>query len=101
MKEEELPTPVFVDLVKESEPSKEEREDNGGREEESGAEDKTDLSRLDIHNVTDVYMQLDNPFGSIRLKSLHVNTLIDPIELDLKEVSIGLKVVIYSFSNTI
>ncbi|KTG39087.1 hypothetical protein cypCar_00011681 [Cyprinus carpio] len=46
MKEEELPTPVFVDLVKESEPSKEEREDNGGREEESGAEDKTDLSSL-------------------------------------------------------
>ncbi len=72
-----------------------------GEKKKSGAEDKTDLSRLDIHNVTDVYMQLDNPFGSIRLKSLHVNTLIDPIELDLKEVSIGLKVVIYSFSNTI
>ncbi|KAL1282115.1 hypothetical protein QQF64_000918 [Cirrhinus molitorella] len=45
-KEEELPTPVFVDHVKDSEPSKEEREDNGGREEESGAEDKTDLSSL-------------------------------------------------------
>ncbi|XP_016099026.1 uncharacterized protein [Sinocyclocheilus grahami] len=45
-KEEELPTPVFLDHVKESEPSKEEREDNGGREEESGAEDKTDLSSL-------------------------------------------------------
>lgn len=49
-KEDALPNPVFVDHVKESEPSKEEREDNGGREEESGAEDKTDLSRLDIFN---------------------------------------------------
>ncbi|RXN04475.1 serine arginine repetitive matrix 1-like isoform X2 [Labeo rohita] len=45
-KEDALPNPVFVDHVKESEPSKEEREDNGGREEESGAEDKTDLSSL-------------------------------------------------------
>ncbi|XP_026106428.1 uncharacterized protein LOC113078289 [Carassius auratus] len=43
-KEEELPTPVSLDHVKQSESPKEEREDNGGREEESGAEDKTDLS---------------------------------------------------------
>lgn len=55
VKEEELPTPVFVDLVKESEPLKEERDNNGGREEESGAEDKTDLSRLDIHTVKNCF----------------------------------------------
>ncbi len=35
------------------------------------------------------------------MKSLHVNTLIDPIELDLNDISIGLKGVVYSFSNTI
>ncbi|XP_051561479.1 serine/arginine repetitive matrix protein 1-like [Myxocyprinus asiaticus] len=45
-KEEKVPTPVFVEQVNEaeSEQLKEEREDNGGREEESGMEDKTDLS---------------------------------------------------------
>ncbi|XP_051558850.1 uncharacterized protein LOC127443882 [Myxocyprinus asiaticus] len=43
---EEVPTPVFVEQVKEpeSEQLKEEGEENGGREEESGAEDNTDLS---------------------------------------------------------
>ncbi|XP_021332469.1 uncharacterized protein si:dkey-117m1.4 isoform X1 [Danio rerio] len=40
---ETVPDPVFEDQMKESEPSKQEGEDNGGREEESGAEDKLDL----------------------------------------------------------
>lgn len=47
---EVVPTSVFVEHVKESGSSKEAREDNGGRDEESGAEDKTDLSRSDIFN---------------------------------------------------
>ncbi len=34
----------------------------------------------------------------IGLKSLHVNTLIDPIELDQNDILIGLKGVVYSFS---
>lgn len=45
---EVVPAPVFVDHLKELEASKEEREDNGGREEESGAEDKIDLLRFVI-----------------------------------------------------
>ncbi len=46
-------------------------------------------------------MQPNNPFASIRLKSLHINLLIDPIELELNEISIGLQGVVYFFSNTI
>jgi len=46
----------------------------------------------------DPYNQID---GSIRLKNFHVNTLIDPIELDLTGISIGLKGVVYSFCNLI
>ncbi|XP_067260572.1 uncharacterized protein si:dkey-117m1.4 isoform X2 [Chanodichthys erythropterus] len=41
---EVVPISVFAEHVKLAESSKEEREDSGGREEESGAEDKTDLS---------------------------------------------------------
>lgn len=49
-KEEVVPISVFAEHVKESESLKEERDDNGGREEESGAEDKNDLLRSDIFN---------------------------------------------------
>jgi len=36
----------------------------------------------------DPYNRID---GSIGLKTLHINTLIDPIELDPTVISIGLK----------
>ena len=46
----------------------------------------------------DTYNRID---GSIGLKNLHVNTLIDPIELDPNEISVGLKGVVYPFCNPI
>lgn len=56
---EVVPISVFAEHVKLAESSKEEREDNGGREEESGAEDKTDLSRSDILNRSYTVYTLD------------------------------------------
>ncbi len=53
-----------------------------------------------------VYMQPNNLFvigltAQSDWKRLHVNTLIDRIELDWNEISIGLKGEVYSFSTTI
>jgi len=39
--------------------------------------------------------------GSFGIENLHVNTLFEPIVLDLIGISIGLKGVVYSFSNPI